>query len=279
MIFDRDLFEQKLELSLNPQNPYLDEGSRQFFEAMNYALLSSGGKRLRPQMVFAAAEAITKDSEKSSVFNLAMPAALSVEYIHSYSLVHDDLPCMDDAYLRRGKPSVHARFGEACAILVGDALLTKAFLILSGALKNAEKQVAKLAEASGHQGMVLGQVLDIFAMDEDMSKRQKINALKTGRLMSCATALGGLSMGASAHEVFLLEEIGQKFGEAYQLKDDLDDENGFFLSLGREDIASRISSIFKEIDSYAEGINIFPLKKLFHSIFENFIYSVTHLDW
>lgn len=194
-------------------------------EAMRYAVLS-GGKRMRPVVVLAAAEALGVSREA------AMPAACALEMVHAYSLVHDDLPAMDDDAERRGRPTVHVAFGEGAAILVGDALLTEAFAVLARdaqgpARTRVADAVALLARHAGIDGMVGGQALDIAHGQDiaDLERLERVHALKTGALYAAAAALGAMAADASADLTNALERWGLGFGIAFQHADDaLDDE-------------------------------------------------------
>ncbi len=205
-------------------------------EAMAYSLLSEG-KRLRPLLVLASAAAAAPSLSEQETREFAWPAALAIEYVQTYSLVHDDLPAMDDDDMRRGKPSNHIAFGEATAILVGDALLTDAFAILADAKINAAKQVAQLAQAIGSDGMVAGQQMDIDAAIQTHSTRWlDIHALKTGRLFSCACVLGALAVNGDNDVVERLQKFGQLFGLAFQLTDDLLDNAPLVAQMGRAEV-------------------------------------------
>lgn len=182
--------------------------------AMGYAL-TGGGKRMRPFLVLETAAMFGAEQE-------AMDAAVAIEMIHSYSLVHDDLPAMDDSDLRRGKPSVHKAFDEAIAILAGDALLTEAFAVLAGYRPEiAAPLVTVLAEAAGMQGMVGGQMMDLYPESHDEQGIIALQARKTGALIECAAALGCIVGGASQNETEALRVYARKLGLAFQIADDL----------------------------------------------------------
>ncbi|MFA5143244.1 MAG: polyprenyl synthetase family protein [Candidatus Omnitrophota bacterium] len=180
--------------------------------AMRYSVFS-GGKRIRPVIVAAAAMACggkVKD---------AMPAACAVEFVHTYSLIHDDLPAMDDDDYRRGKPSCHKKFGEANAILAGDALLTLAFNILASRYpdKTGARMVKELSLAIGSRGMAGGQSLDIAKTEN----RRKTNLLKTARLFEAAACMGALSAGAADRKITAIRGYGLNLGIAFQAIDDI----------------------------------------------------------
>ncbi len=190
-------------------------------EAMRYAALD-GGKRLRPFLAVASADLFDVPRAR------ALRAAAAVEMIHCYSLVHDDLPAMDDDDLRRGRPTVHKRFDEATAILAGDALLTEAFAVLAdpathpdGAIRAA--LVAELARASGAAGMVGGQMIDLMAANLalDDSGLKRLQNLKTGCLIAVACRMGAVLGGASVATIDLLGNYGMDMGLAFQIADDV----------------------------------------------------------
>ena len=190
-------------------------------ESCNY-VLESGGKRVRPLVCLMAAEACGAGAE------VALPFALAVELIHTYSLVHDDLPCMDDDDLRRGKPTCHVKFGEALAVLTGDALLTEAFTALGTAgaagapTPNLLAQVTLLANAAGGGGMVGGQVLDVDeAPVADCDALEHLHRLKTGALLRAAVLGGGLAANANPEARTALSRYGAALGLLFQITDDL----------------------------------------------------------
>ncbi|UQZ88753.1 hypothetical protein C4J81_05855 [Deltaproteobacteria bacterium Smac51] len=211
------------------------EGSK-LIEAMRYALLG-GGKRLRPLLALAAAEAVGGRPRE------ALPAAMAVEMVHAYSLIHDDLPCMDDDDMRRGRPTCHKVFGEATALLAGDALLTLSFeTFAENGVKSLEagrrinSAAVQLARAAGASGMVGGQVLDLafengsaitIEMVREMEKR------KTGELMAAALVCGAILGGGSPAELRTLRQIGYTAGLAFQIRDDLLNMSGDPKVLGK----------------------------------------------
>lgn len=204
-------------------------------EAMRYGLLL-GGKRARPYLVY-----ITGQMLGCSIEDIDTPAS-AVECIHAYSLIHDDLPAMDDDELRRGKPTCHIKFDEATAILTGDALQTLAFTILAeGTLSEAGevnriKMVQVLAEASGAQGMCLGQALDLGAENRLISLQdlETIHRNKTGALMRCAIRLGALAAGEKGLQVLpQLDKYADAVGLAFQVQDDILDVIGDTETLGK----------------------------------------------
>ena len=209
-----------------------DEPSRDLFEAMRYMVLG-GGKRLRPVLVLLAAEACGGSAEA------AMPAACAVEMVHTYSLIHDDLPAMDDDDLRRGRPSCHRQFDEATAILAGDALLTEAFGVLSreGADgETARRLAAELAAAAGAVGMVGGQMADLEAERAGRRDAQRLDVIhrrKTAALVTASVVMGAVAAGASEHLVRSLREFGEHLGLAFQIADDVLDASAATEDLGK----------------------------------------------
>lgn len=203
--------------------------------AMRYSLFA-GGKRLRPILVLAAADAVGGSARE------VLPLACSFELIHTYSLIHDDLPSMDDDDMRRGKPTSHKVFGEALAILAGDALLTEAFYLASRpeVMKKVPagrriQALWHLARAAGSQGMVGGQTMDILIQGQtvETGTLEYIHAHKTGALIAASMAAGAIAGGARASQVRSLQEYGEKLGLAFQITDDLLDEVGEEAKLGK----------------------------------------------
>lgn len=197
--------------------------------------LGAGGKRIRPALCYAAAESINGETPGPATD----VAAASLELVHTYSLVHDDLPAMDDDDLRRGKPSLHKAYDEATAILVGDGLQARAFELLASAPGlSAEQRIATvsvLARAAGPDGMVGGQFIDIQATDTamDLKALQTMHNLKTGALIRASLALGGIAAGASDEELAALDNYGQHIGLAFQVVDDILDVEGDTATLGK----------------------------------------------
>lgn len=190
-------------------------------EAMSYAVLG-GGKRLRPILTLAACQALGGSLEA------ALPAGCALELIHAYSLVHDDLPSMDNDLERRGQPTVHVKYGVPTAILTGDSLLTEAFQVLadpswplSGELRL--EIIAQIARAAGAAGMVGGQQYDMDALEErpDLAAIARLHAMKTGALFRAAVVTGGLAAGAGPSALERLECYGRLVGRAFQVTDDL----------------------------------------------------------
>lgn len=222
-----------IEHTLDKLLPRVKSGEANLIEAMRYAVLG-GGKRLRGYMV----------TEVSKLFNVdeinALHVAASVEMLHAYSLIHDDLPAMDDDDLRRGKPSTHKQFGEATAILAGDALQTKAFEVLS--LIDTHESAAirielvkSLAQASGDQGMVGGQLIDMEGENRHLTLPEVLNlhAMKTGRLICYSAEAGAILGQASEKQHHHIISYGRDLGTAFQIADDVLDTTASAEELGK----------------------------------------------
>lgn len=255
---DRDLaaWRTRVDAALDHALPSPDLSPRRLHAAMRHAVLN-GGKRMRPMLVYASGIAMGANEQKLDA------AAVAVELLHCYSLVHDDLPAMDDDSLRRGQPTVHVAFDEATAILAGDALQSLAFDVLALAPLDAGRRVAMLAElarASGTAGMCGGQALDIDATgtkrgqsevsrDSDgfndqhwreihsdpfsLSDLERLHALKTGALLRASVRLGALAAGADPASRATLDRFADALGLAFQIRDDLLDIEGDSASLGK----------------------------------------------
>ena len=203
------------------------------YDAMRYSLMS-GGKRLRPFLAleFARLSAFEAGSSAEAAMNSALPYACAIEMIHTYSLIHDDLPCMDNDDLRRGMPTNHKKFGEANALLAGDALLTKAFETASSNwLASPEtncRAVNLLARCAGAAGMVGGQVLDLEGEHRSfgLDTLERLQSLKTGELIRCASLLGCYAGGASDKLIRAAEKYALGLGRAFQVVDDILDVTG-----------------------------------------------------
>ncbi|UTA47513.1 polyprenyl synthetase family protein [Simiduia sp. 21SJ11W-1] len=211
---------------------FAGEGA-QLRDAMAYSL-TNGGKRVRPLLVYAAAQAVAAGRPDG----LDWPAA-AVEAIHAYSLIHDDLPAMDDDNLRRGKPTTHIAFDEASAILAGDALQALAFELLVQSPLGAAEQLAMvqcLAKASGARGMVLGQAIDLAAVDKQLSigALEAMHQYKTGALIAAAVELGALAGGATEAQRQALGLYARAIGLAFQVQDDILDVISDTETLGKQ---------------------------------------------
>ncbi len=211
--------------------PFREGEAQRLAEAMRYSL-EAGGKRVRPVLCLLAAEAVGGGLEA------ALPGALALEFVHTYSLIHDDLPAMDDDDLRRGRPTNHKVYGEGPAILAGDGLLTEAFAVL--ATTGRADAVALLAEAAGWRGMVGGQALDLegealtaSGTAYGLDHLQTIHRLKTGALLRGAVELGGLLGGADPAQRAALRAYGEAIGLAFQIQDDILDATSNEATLGK----------------------------------------------
>jgi geranylgeranyl diphosphate synthase type II len=212
------------------------------FEAMRYSLLA-GGKRLRPILTLAAAETTGGAVSADRALALALPAACAIEFIHTYSLIHDDLPAMDDDSLRRGRPTNHVVHGEGMAILAGDGLLTEAFVLIAREPAEAAltarklKTIALVAAAAGAAGMVGGQALDLEAVGAattfDEASLQDMHARKTGALVRASAVAGAVMAGADDDVIHAVEEYGTHLGLAFQIVDDILDVEGEARDLGK----------------------------------------------
>ena len=209
-----------------------DEPQKELFDAMQYSLLA-GGKRLRPILTFEFCRMCGAD------WRVAAPFAAAVEMIHTYSLIHDDLPCMDNDDYRRGRLTNHKVFGEAIAVLAGDALLTDAFTVLSMAKlpdpKDMATAVGILAECAGSRGMVGGQVLDIQAEERELNEEEvlRIQSRKTGCLINAACSLGAVAGGATEAQFDAACQFASSLGLAFQIRDDMLDVIGTKEEMGK----------------------------------------------
>jgi len=230
-------------------------------EAARYAVFS-GGKRLRPKIALSLAEIFGASPE------MALTPACALELVHTYSLIHDDLPCMDDDDMRRGRPSAHKAFGEATALLAGDLLLTFSFQLLAESPGlSADQKIAlvqTLSSSAGASGMIGGQELDLLYAEKtiDWEELKTVHARKTAALFSAAFEFGGIVGGAP--DLALLREMGQIFGLAFQLKDDLDDSgqdaqkmNAVHL-LGKEKVEQHIAALEDRFEDLLSRLPVRP---------------------
>ena len=209
------LIDETLERYLPPEDRFPEV----IYRAMRYGVLN-GGKRIRPVLMLAACEAVGGDQQK------ILPAACAIEFIHAFSLIHDDLPALDNDDLRRGKPASHKVFGEAIALLAGDALLTLAFETITKAEAPSElllKATARIASAAGIGGMIAGQVADIISEGKQVEPEtlQFIHRNKTGALIQASVYCGGLLGGGNQEQLQALDLYGEKIGLAFQIADDI----------------------------------------------------------
>lgn len=234
-------------------------------EAMRYALLG-GGKRLRPQLVLASVESLG-----GSLLD-ALDPACAIEMVHAYSLIHDDLPCMDDDDIRRGKPTLHRAFSEGIAVLAGDALLTEAFRVISLSKNLSDRQIIRLitllAKRTGKEGMVGGQAIDILSKGQTISPEIiiEMDQKKTGDLFSCSLEFGAIIARVSSTIEEHLHQAGLHLGLAYQIHDNL------------EDAATASSESLKETKpTLTMLIGIEPTQKLLRQTFEMIHYHLSFL--
>ena len=227
----RDPVDEGLKHYLSAESP-----ATRVSQAMTYSVMA-GGKRLRPGLCIAAAETVGGNRET------VLPLACSLEFIHTYSLIHDDLPAMDDDDKRRGKPTCHVQFDEATAILAGDALLTLAFEILAeaGTRRGSGEQyrwllaIAQIASSAGFKGMIEGQMRDMAFEGTVISKRklESLHRLKTGKMIEVSVSTGALVSGASKRQQHKLHTYAQNIGLAFQVTDDILNVKGDPEQLGK----------------------------------------------
>ncbi len=235
-------FKQQLEKYVNIINEYLDRcvtekelPEKNLYSAMRYSLMA-GGKRLRPVLALAVCDMLGGDLEE------VLPFACAVEMIHTYSLIHDDLPAMDNDDFRRGRPTNHKVYGEALAILAGDGLLNLAFetmlesIIKSGANEKKARAAAIIAKASGANGMISGQVIDLESEGKQVDTEilNRMHRLKTGALIKAPVVAAGVLCGACEEDIKRLDEFSEYLGLAFQIKDDILDVEGNTEKLGKK---------------------------------------------
>lgn len=238
--FDLKLYlaerKQLVEAALENCLPVPSGLEKSVLEAARYSLFA-GGKRLRPILCLAAAEVV------GGTYQAAMPAACALEMIHTYSLIHDDLPAMDNDDFRRGKPTNHKVFGEAIAVLAGDALLTEAFDFVTKMDNNGGipaqrilEVVATLVRASGYRGMIGGQVIDLESENRavDLTTVEYMHIHKTGALLSASLEVGALLGGGSDAQISALKRFGHHLGLAFQITDDILDVEGDAQEMGKK---------------------------------------------
>ncbi|MFN7433080.1 MAG: polyprenyl synthetase family protein [Betaproteobacteria bacterium] len=219
------------EVAATAQLPAADRAPQRLHQAMRYAVLD-GGKRVRPLLVDAAGEVVGAPEPALRA------AALAVEYVHAYSLIHDDLPCMDNDVLRRGKPTVHIAFDEATAMLAGDALQAEAFQAIAEAPIEAGTRAALMAElaaAAGTRGMCGGQAIDLAAVGSSMSRAEleQMHGMKTGALLRAAVRMGALAGAADPAVLAPLDRYAHAVGLAFQVVDDVLDVEATSQDLGK----------------------------------------------
>ncbi len=253
------------------------EKSRPLVDAMRYSLMA-GGKRIRPLLCLAAAEAVGGRTED------ALTAACALEMIHTYSLIHDDLPAMDDDRQRRGKPTSHIAFNEATAILAGDALLTLAFEILSTLEPAANSQRAHrrlavihtIAGAAGCRGMIQGQMLDIAAEGTRLSREtlEAMHALKTGALIEASLHCGALLGGASRSQIQMLKTYAANIGLAFQVADDILNVEGNPQLMGK----AVGTDALREKSTYPSLLGLEDSKRFARNLIQNALQAIETFD-
>lgn len=223
----------RVERGLDRYVPAADTRPERLHRAMRYSL-EAGGKRLRPVLVLAAAELFAPPDDS------ALPAAVAVECIHTYSLIHDDLPCMDNDDLRRGRPTAHKAFDEATALLAGDALLTHAFALLAGAYGAdpalAQALVRELGDAAGSRRLIGGQMEDLLAEKKANATTDELEFIhlnKTAAMIEASLVMGGLVAHATPRSIDALRRTGRHLGLAFQIIDDLLDATSDSATLGK----------------------------------------------
>jgi farnesyl diphosphate synthase len=224
---------ERFEARANAELPAADRLPRRLHEAIRYAALG-GGKRVRPLLVYAAGDCVQAAAATSGLDN----AALAVEFVHVYSLIHDDLPCMDDDVLRRGRPTVHVAFDEATAMLAGDALQAEAFRVLADAPVPSDVRATlmrELAYAIGTDGMCGGQAIDLDSTGRSLSlvELETMHRKKTGALLLASVRMAALVSGADAAMLAALDRYGRAIGLAFQIVDDVLDVEGTSEVLGK----------------------------------------------
>ncbi len=244
-------------------------------EATHYSVLN-GGKRIRPFLVYATGQMLGANKKDLDIL------AAAIECVHSYSLVHDDLPAMDDDDLRRGRPTCHIVYGEAQAILAGDALQTLAFDLIANhrfqvTAAQQLKMIAALSKASGIEGMVGGQALDIAATDQliNLAQLERIHQLKTGALLNCAITLGALcAPNPSENTLGQLKAFGDAIGLAFQVQDDILDVEGDTITLGKP----QGSDVAANKATYPALLGLDGAKQKAHQLLDNALYALSKID-
>jgi farnesyl diphosphate synthase len=224
----------RVERALDDYLPDADLAPERLHDAMRYAVLG-GGKRVRPLLVYAAGEACLGGDDVNAALDAA---AAAVELVHVYSLVHDDMPCMDDDVLRRGRPTVHVQYDDATALLVGDALQAQAFDVLARlpvAPALAVQALQVLTVAAGSAGMAGGQAIDLASVGRRLTREELegMHRLKTGALLRASAALGGIVVGAAPEQRRAIDTYAQAVGLAFQVVDDILDVTGDAAQLGK----------------------------------------------
>jgi len=278
---------QRFEAYLRANIPKAPSFHPTFDEALG-AMLTAGGKRFRPQLLLSVVEAYTP-----LLLESAYPVAMAVEMLHTYSLVHDDLPVMDNADLRRGEPTLHKRFDEVTAVLVGDALNTHSFYLVADAPLHGDVKIAlvkELAYSGGIGGMVLGQAIDCYFEGERLSAEQVdfLHEYKTGRLIAASLKMGAIIAGLDEKMQRRLFEFGLDLGLLFQIQDDIidatsscedagkttgndKDKNSYINHFGLEGSIERAERLAGNIEKRLDSFDA-PLKAQLEPILENYLY-------
>ena len=248
---------EKIDKALDLYIPVQNNEQGIIYESMRYSLFA-GGKRLRPILMLESAKLCGADED------MVMPFACAMEMIHTYSLIHDDLPAMDNDDLRRGMPTNHIKFGEATAILAGDSLLTKAFEITSAVTditpEKAIKAISMLAASAGTEGMIGGQVIDMEYEGKKITldTLKKMHLLKTGAIIRSSCKIGALLAGGAEQEIEAVDDFASNLGIAFQIRDDILDVEGDTATLGKN-VGSDIAS---DKNTYTKLMSLDEAKRL-----------------
>src|SRR6056297_1443992 len=266
--YRKNLINTELGLFLEKKNNFQSV----VYDAMNYSMFA-GGKRIRPILTLASYELFDYD------ILIPMPFACAVEMIHTYSLIHDDLPAMDNDDFRRGNPSCHKKFGEDIAILAGDALLNKAYEIIFNINNDKNLSPEKIIEAgrilayaSGSEGMVGGQIVDLHHHKNNIKVLEYMHLHKTGALINASCKIGGVLGGADNEELDYLDEFSKNLGLAFQVKDDILDVEGKNEEIGKP----TGSDVENKKLTYVTLLGVEKAKKLEKELTEKSISSLDH---
>ena len=271
---------QQVEQGILQLLPSTDTRPSQLHSAMTYSL-KAGGKRLRPVLLMATSELFGNRID-------ALPAAVAVECLHTYTLIHDDLPCMDDSDLRRGKPSCHKQFDEATAVLAGDALLTHAFQILGTAYEatpnTAAKLVVILSNAAGSQHLIGGQMEDIMneGGNADPETLEYIHKNKTAALLTASLHMGAVLGGANITQIEKILQLGECLGITFQIVDDLLDQSSNVADLGKpiqSDTANKKTTYLSVHGTENAQQRVKSLKQQATSLCEEIAGTDSFLEW
>jgi geranylgeranyl diphosphate synthase type II len=263
---------ERLDRALSTRLDQLEPGGR-LDEAMRYSLMA-GGKRLRPNLCLAAAQAVGGNVDD------VLAVACALEMIHTYSLIHDDLPAMDDDDLRRGKPTCHVAFDEATAILAGDALLTMAFEIVAsmstGSPQIRLEVIRIISAAAGPRGMVRGQMLDMLSegMELNLAELENLHRLKTGALIEASLVAGALSAGGGSGQVEAVRTYGRAVGLAFQVTDDILNVEGDPAVMGKAAGTDKI----RRKNSYPELLGLEKSKEFAQNLVQQAVESLAAFD-